>query len=79
MTTNNTNVSDANLGCDVCRQSVYSGSAGLVKVAVRPDGPTFLYQCQVCGTYWNYTINHAYPLTRAKAQEIYPLAFNVAA
>lgn len=62
-------------GCHACQQGIYGVGQQPVKIAVRPDGPTFLYRCEICGTYWNYTINHAYPISLTQAQETYPFAF----
>lgn len=63
-------------GCDICRQGVYGFGKQPIEIAVRPDGPTFLRRCEICGTYWNYTIHHAYPISLAEAREIYPFAFS---
>ncbi len=69
MKVNNTN----SLGCDVCRQGVYGFGTQPVRIAVYPDGPTFLHRCEVCGTYWEYTISHAYPISEEQAHSDYPL------
>lgn len=61
-------------GCEFCRNAIYGGhSEDLPPVAVEPAGPAFLYHCPKCGTYWDYTISMATPLTKERAHQLYKL------
>jgi hypothetical protein len=60
-------------GCDACRKGAYSGSwPPPQRIAVREDGPTFLHRCELCGTYWDFDLRFANPVTEEKAKTIYP-------
>lgn len=62
-------------GCEECRRGVYGKGTQPVRIAVHEDGPTFLYHCEVCGTYWDYTLRAAVPISEERARERYPDAF----
>lgn len=66
------------LGCEVCKKRIYGTGSLPNQVAVHPDGPTFLYRCEVCGTYWHVTLRYATPVTQEKAAELYPSTFSIA-
>jgi hypothetical protein len=42
------------------------------RIAVRPDGPTFLQRCKQCGTLWHEALHDARIVTPAEAKLIYP-------
>jgi uncharacterized Zn finger protein len=60
------------LGCDECRRGAYSGTWPPPKqIATREDGPSFLHRCEKCGTFWDFTIRFANPITEAEAKRLY--------
>ena len=64
------------LGCSDCKKGAYSGTwPPPRRVAVYPDGPTFLHQCDLCKTYWHFTNRLAMPIDEQRARELYPSAF----
>jgi hypothetical protein len=66
------------LGCEVCKRMIYGTGSLPNQVAVHPDGPTFLYCCDVCSTYWHVTLRYSTPVSEEKAAELYPSAFSLA-
>jgi hypothetical protein len=63
-------------GCDLCERGAYAGTwPPPARIAVIENGPTFLHKCELCGTYWEFTISHAYPITEIEARTRYPDAF----
>lgn len=66
----------AQAGCDVCRQGAYRGSLTEPRrIASAADGPVFLHRCETCGTYWEYDLRAARPVTAAEAAQTFPQAF----
>lgn len=56
--------------CESCRRGV--GPERFERVAVRPDGPTFLLRCSTCGALWDETLRYSKLLSRSEALSIYP-------
>jgi hypothetical protein len=66
----------AGAGCDVCRQGAYRGSLTEPRrIAADPDGPIFLHRCEACGTYWEYDLRAARPISDEEAAKTFPQAF----
>lgn len=64
------------LGCEECRRGAYGASwPPPQRIAVREDGPTFLHRCEKCGTYWDFDLRFANPITEAEAKKRYPSLF----
>jgi len=64
------------VGCSECKRRVYSGTwPPPGRIAVHPDGPTFLHRCEICQTYWHFTNRLAMPISDNRARELYPSAF----
>jgi hypothetical protein len=63
-------------GCEECRQRVYSGTwPPPERIGVSEDGPAFLHLCKVCGTYWQFDLRMAYPISEDLAREAFPDVF----
>lgn len=63
--------------CDAWQKGAYSGTwPPPARIAVHSDGPTFLHRCEICGTYWHFTLRFANPIAEDKARELYPSAFD---
>jgi hypothetical protein len=63
--------------CADCQAGAYSGTwPPPERVAVHPDGPTFLHQCERCGTYWDFRLRAAVPIAEEEARQLYPALFS---
>jgi hypothetical protein len=56
-----------------CNPTIDAGR--LERIAVFPDGPTFLYRCRVCGALWHETLRYIKRITHEEARTLYPAAF----
>jgi hypothetical protein len=67
------------LGCKVCQDAIYSFSPeeALDRVAVNEQRQSYLYRCRVCGTFWDFDIRAAVPISEEKARQLYPQAFQL--
>ena len=63
-------------GCQLCHQAAYGGMyEPLKKLATAPDGWAFLFQCEVCSTYWLQNVREAHIIQKAEAQRDFPQVF----
>jgi len=63
-------------GCERCREGAYGGTwPPPARIAVNPEGPAFLHRCEICGTYWDFDLRFADPITEMQARNLYPAAF----
>lgn len=59
--------------CAECEAGAYAGNwPPPERVAVHPDGPSFLHRCDRCGTFWDFDLRKAVLLTEQEAQALYP-------
>lgn len=58
--------------CQECEVGSYPPLERFERVAARPDGPTFLNRCRVCGALWEETLRYANRLSAAEARGSYP-------
>jgi hypothetical protein len=63
--------------CNVCSQGANAGTwPPPERIAVYPNGPTFLHRCHICGTYWDFDLRSAAPITAEEAESLYPDYFS---
>jgi hypothetical protein len=63
-------------GCEVCRMGAYKGSLTEPRrIAADPDGPIFLHRCDACGSFWEYDLRSARPVSDEEAAATFPQAF----
>lgn len=62
-------------GCELCRNGALTGLwPPPDRIATNPNGPTFLHKCCYCGTYWDFTLRYAKPISIELAKVMYPEA-----
>jgi len=70
------NVESKCLGCEACKKGAYGASwPPPQRIAEDPDYPSFLHRCELCGTYWDFELRFANPITEDKARERFPFVF----
>jgi hypothetical protein len=63
-------------GCTHCRAGAQNASwPPPQRVAVTGDGPTYLHLCRLCGTFWQFDLRLAKPISVEKARQLYPAHF----
>lgn len=62
-------------GCPSCRQGVLESGEQPRRIGVWALGPEFLHHCDVCGTYWRFTLRAAYVIDEAVARRDFPDVF----
>jgi len=58
--------------CAACRVGFHAPFDRFQQVAVHEDGPTFLKQCDRCGTLWHETLHDARIVAVEEAERLYP-------
>ena len=58
--------------CEHCIVGFHPPFERFERLAVRPDGPTFLMRCVFCDTLWDETVRGARKITPEDARPIYP-------
>lgn len=58
--------------CDACHVGFHAPFERFRQVAVHEDGPTFLKQCERCGTLWHEILREARIVSVEEAQRLYP-------
>ena len=59
--------------CDLCRKYEFAPPhARFIRIAVWPDGPNFLYRCQLCGALWVETLRSSNLVSAQRARELFP-------
>lgn len=67
---------EAVTGCTQCQAGAQDASwPPPHRVAVNGDGPTYLHSCLVCGTFWQFDLRFAKPISVEKARQLYPAHF----
>jgi len=63
-----------------CMQCIIGANSGTwpppARIAQSKDGWSFLHLCEICGTYWEFNLREAHPISEAEARAAYPDAFN---
>jgi hypothetical protein len=62
--------SPSELGCEVCREGVYSG--GQPRFVVATSGVDLLYRCDACATWWIGNERATWPASSRAARELFP-------
>jgi hypothetical protein len=58
--------------CEDCRAGYHAPFDRFERIAVHPDGPTFLQCCKRCGTLWHEGLHDARIVSPEEAKLIYP-------
>ncbi len=67
---------EAIIGCPYCQAGAQNASwPPPRRVAVNGDGPTYLHLCSICGTFWQFDLRFAKPISVEKARQFYPAHF----
>jgi hypothetical protein len=65
------------LGCEACKMGAYGGTwPPPDRLSASAVGPTFLHRCALCGTYWEFDLRFANPISEVSARSGYPAAFD---
>lgn len=59
-------------GCDMCRNSALVGMAAPLQKIGTADGPTGVYRCGSCDTFWEENLREAHPITKSEAIQLCP-------
>jgi hypothetical protein len=63
--------------CEACTIGANSGTwPPPRRIAVYKEGWYFLHLCDICGTYWEFRVREAHPISEAEARRRYPDAFD---
>ena len=69
-------IPDTLLLCSGCRGQVFGTLApSLRRIAINGDGPTYLYQCELCASYWDSDLRFTKPISEEKARQFYRAHF----
>lgn len=58
--------------CENCRNAALRGMALPLRKVGEADGPTFIYRCDSCGTFWEENLREAHPISQKEAEALCP-------
>lgn len=62
-------------GCAQCTAGAYSGTwPPPERIATLGGGWAFLHRCSFCGTYWEFNVREAHPISETEGERLYRLS-----
>ena len=63
--------------CRDCRSGAASATwPQPVRIGQSGDGWAFLHKCDICGTYWEFNVREAHPISEEEARQSFPKVFD---